>query len=54
MPKKPATVWASFCSDSVGALPGAVNQTSDRFLDEMDRLTDSLRAANDRFGGARR
>ena len=41
-------------ADSVGALPGAVNQTSDRFLDEMDRLTDSLRAANDRFGGARR
>ena len=34
---------------SVSQLPKAVGETSNQFLDEMDRLTDALRAANDRM-----
>jgi len=34
---------------SISQLPKAVGETSNQFLDEMDRLTDALRAANDRM-----
>ena len=36
---------ASSISDSLGQMPGAVTQTSNQFLDQMDRLTDSLAQA---------
>ncbi len=40
---------AGSIADSLRTLPSAVGQTSDRFLDEVDHLTDSLRAASERL-----
>ena len=34
---------------SMRELPRVIDQTSDRFLDEMDRLTDTLQKANERI-----
>ena len=36
-------------TNSIAQLPKAVGETSNQFLDEMDRLTDALRDANDRM-----